>query len=262
MRHIFKTTVFILFMYMPLQSLAWGVLGHRIVGAIADNYLSGDARREIKLLLGNESVAMSSNWMDFIKSDSNYKYLSKWHYLNVRPAVTKEDFMSLLKSDTTTNAYTKILLASKEIKNKALPLATRAMYLRILIHLVGDIHQPMHIGRLEDEGGNKIKLLWFNDNVNLHQVWDERLINFQQLSYTEYARAINYTTKAQREAWQKEPLGQWFWDSYQHAEKIYSEVKADDKLGYNYNFKYIAIVNSQLLKGGVHLAGLLNEIFD
>ena len=170
--------------------------------------------------------------------------------------------MKQIEEDTSTNAFTKIRFVANELKNKAHPVETRAMYLRILIHLVGDIHQPLHVGRLEDLGGNRIRLTWFNENVNLHQVWDERLINFQQLSYTEYAGSINFTNKIQRKSWQNQPLSQWFWESYQYAEQIYGDVKADDKLGYNYNFKYIAIVNGQLLKGGVRLAGLFNYTFD
>ena len=131
-----------------------------------------------------------------------------------------------------------------------------------MIHLVGDIHQPLHVGRLEDLGGNKVKVLWFKDSSNLHQVWDEKLIDFQQLSYTEYAAAINFSSKEQRKIWQEEPLSLWFYQSYQHAEKIYAEVKApDEKLGYQYNFKYIKTLDEQLLKGGVRLAGLLNDIF-
>jgi S1/P1 Nuclease len=97
--------------------------------------------------------------------------------------------------------------------------------------------------------------------VNIHTVWDSKLIDFQQLSYTEYATSINYSTKAQRNEWQAEPLSEWIWQSYQHAEKIYADIKPDDNLSYNYNFKFIDVVNQQLLKGGIHLAGLLNEIF-
>ena len=98
--------------------------------------------------------------------------------------------------------------------------------------------------------------------TNLHTLWDTHLVNFQQLSFTEYVNSINFTTKAQRKAWQSEPVSSWFWDSYQHAERIYNGIKPDQKLGYDYNFEYLALVNMQLLKGGVHLAGLLNEIFD
>ncbi|MEO6583771.1 MAG: S1/P1 nuclease [Ferruginibacter sp.] len=249
-------------LYLPFAAAAWGVLGHRIVGEIADQYLSADAKKEIKILLGNESVAISSNWMDFIRSDSTTRYLNNWHYLNLRPGLALNDYNQFINSDTTTNAYTKINWLAAQLKNKALPKDTRAMYLKFLIHLVGDVHQPLHVGRPDDQGGNRIRLTWFNDNVNLHQVWDEKLINFQQLSYTEYAKAINFTTKAQRLAWQQQPLRAWIWESYQHAENIYADVKADDKLGYYYNYKYISIVNEQLLKGGVRLAGLLNQIFD
>jgi hypothetical protein len=119
----------------------------------------------------------------------------------------------------------------------------------------------MHVGRFEDRGGNSIKLLWLNGPANLHSVWDSKLIDFQQLSYTEYATAINYTTKQQRKEWQAEPVSDWIWQSYAHAQKIYGDVKPDDKLSYEYNFKYIGIVNQRLLQGGVHLAGLLNKIF-
>lgn len=241
--------------------MAWGVLGHRIVGEIADSYLTSKARHQIKDLLGDETPGMASNWMDFIKSDTAYKYLSTWHYVDFKGGLSKSEFQSYLDKDTATDAYTKILFVSKELKNMVLSRDTRAMYLRVLIHLVGDIHQPLHVYG-EGQGGNKIKLLWFNENVNLHQVWDERLINFQQLSYTEYAKAINHISKSERKALQKEPLSQWIWDSYQIAENIYSDIKPDDKLGYNYNFKYIGTLNHQLLKGGVHLAGLLNDIFD
>ena len=261
-RIIQKFFLFILVTNLPFNTQAWGVLGHRIVGEVADSYLSADAKKGVKELLGNESVGMASNWMDFIKSDSTYRYMGNWHYLNIKSGLSQSEFESWVQKDTATSAYTKILFVSKELKNKVIARDTRAMYLRILIHLVGDIHQPMHVGRLEDQGGNRIRLSWFNDNVNLHQVWDERLINFQQLSYTEYTKAINFTTKEQRKVWQSEPLHNWFWQSYVYAEKIYADIKPDDKIGFNYNFKYIDVVNQQLLKGGVHLAGLLNEIFD
>lgn len=137
------------------------------------------------------------------------------------------------------------------------------MYLRLLIHFVGDIHQPLHAGRFEDLGGNKIKVSWMNAPTNLHTLWDSQLINFQQLSYTEYAAAINFTTKAQRKEWNKATISSWVWDSYQLSEKIYGDIKEpDQKLDYKYNFNYLATLNQQLLKGGVHLAGILNEIFD
>ncbi len=261
---IFSRAVLICaFLYAPFFGFSWGLQGHRIVGEIAESYLTRHARKEIRSILGNESMAITANWPDFIKSDPSFKYLTPWHYRDLQPHMSFEQFSEFFAADTTVDAYTKINFLTNELKNnrKNLPKETTVMYLRLLIHIVGDIHQPFHVGRLEDKGGNDIKIKWFADSANLHQVWDSRLIDYQQLSYTEYATAINHTTKEQREAWQKQSLLQWMWDSYSLAEKVYEDIKPGQKLSYDYNFKYIALLNDRLLQGGVHLAGLLNEIF-
>ena len=257
-----KTTILFLFLYLLFCSMEWGVLGHRIVGQVADSYLTKNTKREIFKILGNESVAMTSNWPDFIKSDPSYKYLDVWHYINLRSGLSETDLKNYLATDTVTDAYTKLNWLTAQLKNKELEQDKKVLYLRLLIHIVGDLHQPLHIGRAEDRGGNGVKVNWFKDPSNLHTVWDTKLIDFQQLSYTEYATSINYTTKAQRNEWQAEPVSEWIWQSYQHTEKIYAETKPDSNLSYEYNFKFIGVVNQQLLKGGVHLAGLLNEIFN
>jgi hypothetical protein len=150
---------------------------------------------------------------------------------------------------------------SAELKNKNLEQKKKVMYLRLLIHFVGDIHQPMHTGRFEDLGGNKIQLTWFGQNTNLHRVWDSDLIDSQQLSYTEYSRSINFIDKNQLHSLQSQDAAQWVKDSYRISEKLYAKVNIGDKLGYRYIYDNIEIANQQLLKGGIHLAALLNNIF-
>ena len=263
MKPVKKFIPVILFFCIPFHSIAWGVLGHRIVGEIADSYLTKHAKKEIKEILGFESPAMASNWGDFIKSDPNYKDLYNWHFADIPGGMTQQQVLNYFATDTVTDAYTKIIFMTDQLKNHRNELSPemKVLYLRMLIHIVGDIHQPFHVGRPEDKGGNSVKLKWFDDASNLHQVWDEKLINFQQLSYTEYATAINHTTKDQLKSWQSQPLAQWFADTYLLTEKVYADTKADQRLDYGYNFKYLSSLNEQLLKGGVHLAGLLNEIF-
>jgi len=257
-----RTILIGLFFYLPFQSMAWGLLGHRIVGKIADSYLTPKARNAVQQILGTESIAMASNWPDFIKSDPAYNYLSPWHYINVPDGLSYPEFQYYLKNDTTADAYTKLNFIIKQLKNKVLPKDKKLLYLRLLIHIVGDVHQPMHVSRKADEGGNLIKVLWFNQRTNLHSVWDDKLIDYQQLSYTEYAKAINHTTLAQRRKWQQEPISEWMYESYTISQKLYSEISVpDQKLSYRYNFDHIATLNEQLLKGGVRLAGLLNQIF-
>ncbi|HET7898953.1 MAG TPA: S1/P1 nuclease [Flavisolibacter sp.] len=247
---------------VPFYSFAWGVLGHRIVGEIASYYLTPKAKAEIQKILGTESIAISANWADFIKSDSTYNYLSSWHYINLEKGLSKEQVLSYLKADTATDVYTKLNFLVKELKKKNISPDKKQMYLKLIVHFVGDIHQPMHVGRKEDLGGNRVKLTWFNNPTNLHAIWDEALINFQQLSYTEYTAAINHTTAAQVKQWQAAPVSEWIAESYALAQPLYSELtEQNEKLGYEYNFHHIKTLNNQLLKGGVRLAGLLNNIF-
>jgi len=248
--------------YLPVKSMAWGTEGHRIAGYIAESYLTPKAKAAIKALLGDTSIAIASNWADFIKSDPNYNYLSAWHYVDLDKSYTYSELQEHLKLDTIADAYTKLNFLIAELKKKDLARDKKLLYLRMVIHIVEDIHQPMHLGHTSDKGGNDIKVTWLGNPSNLHSVWDSGLIDFQQLSYTEYASTINFTTAAQRAQWQKEPISQWLFESNQIADKLYEEVKSGDNLsGFKYNFNHIAIVNRQLLKAGVRLAGVLNAIF-
>lgn len=257
-----RAIVVFLFFYLPYQSFAWGALGHRIVGEIANSYVTGKASKEIKKILGNESIALASTWADFIKSDTTFRYLNEWHFINVDKGLNANQMQQVLQNDTAIDAYTRINFLSNQLKNKDLPQNQKVMYLRLLIHIVGDIHQPFHVSATGDRGGNDIRVSWFGQSSNIHRVWDEQLIEGQDLSYTEYTKAINFTTSQQRSQWQSLPLTGWFFESYKLSEKLHEDLKKPDlKLGYDYNFLHIATVNDQLLKGGVRLAGLLNEIF-
>jgi len=243
-------------------AFSWGLLGHRIVGEIAGRHLSAKAKREIKKILGNETLAMSANWADFIKSDTSYRYLNSWHYVNFRPGISKAELLSHLQHDTTANIYNRLnFLVSEFRENKTLDPDRKKLYLRLIVHLVGDIHQPMHAGRPEDLGGNRIPLHWFYEPSNLHKVWDEDLINYQQLSYTEYTNSIDFSSRQQRKEWQSTGADEWLFESFRIAEQLYAGVGKGDKLRYEYNFMHIGTLNDRLLKGGVRLAGLLNELF-
>ncbi|HEY4326002.1 MAG TPA: S1/P1 nuclease [Mucilaginibacter sp.] len=256
-----KFILAVVIFYIPLQSMAWGTEGHRVAGQIAYSYLTPQARKAIQQILGDESVALASNWADFIKSDPAYSYLSPWHYIDFDKVYTYPEMKEYLDNDAKVDAYTKLNMLISELKKKNLSKESKLLYLRMLIHIVEDVHQPMHAAHADDKGGNDFKLNWFNNPTNLHSVWDSQLIEFQQLSYTEYATAINHTTEQQRAEWQKAPISQWLFESNQIAEKLYTEIKPGDTLNYKYNFTHIDIVNEQLLKAGVRLAGVLNSIF-
>ena len=263
-KRILKVSLVLVLFYFPLKAMCWGQLGHRIVAEIADSYLSPKTKIEIKKILGNESIAMASNWGDFIKSDTAFKYLDTWHYINFEKNLSYAQLKDVLKKDTgrVNDAYAAINFLTKELKKKSLPLYKKQMYLRLLIHIVGDVHQPLHVSPVGSTGGNDIKVQWFSQASNLHRIWDSDLIEEQQLSYTEYAKFLNHTTLAQRKKLQAEPVSKWLFDSYTVAQNLHNEITdTNPRLSYRYNYDHIALLNQQLLKGGIHLAGLLNSIF-
>ncbi len=257
-----KIIVAAFFLYLPFQSGAWGLLGHRIVGQIAQNHLNGRAKKAIAGILGNESVAMVANYADFLKSDSNYKYLDAWHYINFETGLSYQALQDYLKVDTIADAYTRLTFLTSELKRKDLEQEKKVLYLKLLIHIAGDVHQPMHSTAAGDRGGNDIKVQWFSQPTNLHSVWDTNLIESQELSYTEYAAALDHVTAAELADLQKQPLSRWLYDSYVVSDQLRADIKQpNQRLSYDYNFRYLKTLNEQLLKGGIHLAGLLNEIF-
>lgn len=253
--------VFSIMSYIPLSAGAWGMLGHRIVGQIAESHLSKRAKKGIKDVLGNESLAMASNWGDFIKSDPSYNYLYNWHFVNLPAGLDKQGVFDFLDKDTAANVYNKIPEMAAVLKNRESTPDQKKLAMRMLIHLVGDLNQPMHTARKEDLGGNRVFVTWFGEKSNLHRVWDESLIEYQQLSYTEYACAINYPNNEQSRIWRGSSLKDFVYGSYVACNKIYENTKPEDKLSYKYNFDFVNLLNEQLLKGGVCLANVLNDIY-
>ncbi|MCD0487087.1 S1/P1 nuclease [Pedobacter sp. MC2016-14] len=248
-------------LYIPSNVFAWGITGHRVVGKVAEYYLSAKARKAVKGILGNEDMAMASNWMDFIKSDTSFNYLNSWHYVNLAAGLDQNGVFGYLDSFNEASLYSKIPEQIAVLKNEKSSAGQKLMALRILIHLMGDLHQPMHTARKEDLGGNKVNVTWFGQRSNLHRVWDEGLVDYQQLSYTEYATAINHPAKEQLSKWKAGTLKDYIYESYVACNKIYAFTKAEDKLSYNYNFEFVGLLNEQLLKGGIRLAVVLNDIY-
>ena len=111
-------------------SFAWGTNGHRIIGEVADSYLTKKARKNIAAILGNESIAMNSNWADFIKSDSTLRYLDPWHYINIKAGMDYSTFEAYLKKDTAVDAYTKLHFLIAELKNKTITIERKLFCLR------------------------------------------------------------------------------------------------------------------------------------
>jgi nuclease S1 len=251
----YKVT-FIIFMFLAIKASSWGLTGHRVVGQIAENYLSKKASKEVKKILGTESLADVANWMDFIKSEPSYDYMKPWHYVTVPEGKTYETSEKEPKGDVIW-AINKFI---GELKSDTLTLEEQQFALKFLVHLIGDIHQPLHVGNGHDKGGNDVKIKYFWQNSNLHRIWDSGMVDGQNLSYTEWVSRLNHTTKSQVAIWQSATINDWAMESMALRSSVYA-IGDKKNLTYRYNYDHIAEVDRRLLQAGVRLAGVLNDIY-
>ena len=243
---------------MPFSASAWGTLGHRIIGEMSESLLDDDAKAQILALTGHASVAMVSNWGDEVRSDRKYDYTADWHYTNIDGGLNREAFDSIaIKQDNGQNIHQVMLLTAylKQVPNDT------AM-LKMLIHLVEDMHCPMHLGHAEDKGGNTVQISWFRNKSNLHSLWDSGLIDFQKLSYTEYATHLMRVNPLQNIPFDgnDSTILDWAWETYADAQTIYASVRETEK-PYEYVYHYKPLMEKRLVKAAEHLAALLNYIY-
>ncbi|MFY0688313.1 MAG: S1/P1 nuclease [Cyclobacteriaceae bacterium] len=238
------------------SAFAWGQTGHRIVGKIAENHLSKKALKHISQILGTESLAEVANYMDFIKSDKQYRHLSPWHYCTIPNGKTYHEAGIPEEGD----AIQAIDQFIQELKSKRFSMEDEAFALKCLIHLIGDIHQPLHVGNGIDKGGNDVKVEYFWNSSNLHRVWDSGIIDGQQYAYSEYVDWIDHVEKPKIFEWQNTSILDWANESKSVRAQVY-DFPENGKLNYQYNFNNIALVNQRLRQAGIRLAGVLNDIY-
>ena len=151
---------------------------------LRENYLTKNSKLQIKKLLGHHNLSRISNWADEIKSDPKWDHAWDWHYCTIPDGENYE------KGKHKGQAVEKVFDFTKTLKDKKSTKEDKIIALKFLVHLIGDLHQPLHVGNGKDRGGNDVKVKWFGEATNLHNVWDERLINLQELSYTEYSNYL------------------------------------------------------------------------
>ncbi len=239
------------------ESVFWGQNGHRVTGEIATQHLTKRAKRKIDKLLKGQSLAFVSTFADEIKSDRKYREFSAWHYVNMGLEESYEAAEKNPKGDLVT-AIAKCISVLKDPNSKE---SDKVFYLKMLVHFVGDLHQPMHIGQKEDRGGNRIKVEWFGQGTNLHSVWDTKMIEAWNMSYIELANNAKDLSKNQLKAMQKGSVEDWVNEVHEITKELYSSVKEGENLRYRYSYDHFGTVRNQLQRGGVRLAKILNDIY-
>lgn len=237
------------------KSFGWGPTGHRTVGLIAEKHLNAKAKKKLKALLGQQSLAYIATWMDEVRSDSTHEDMSDWHWVTIETGKTYQDSPKNPKGD----AIATIERMISELKSGRLSRDKEIEAVKILTHLVGDIHMPLHVGCCDDQGGNKVRVKWFRTETNLHHVWDSDMIDDSKLSYTELVDFISEPDAVTQLKWQKHGVLDWVSESMSYRKQVYAI--GDGNLGYKYTFKNWDSVKLRLVQAGIRLAGVLNEIY-
>ncbi len=259
MKNILIITAICLFNLSSSNTIEdWGQTGHRVVGEVASNHLTKKTKKELNKLLNGMSLAVASTFADEIKSERSFDTYRPWHYVNIPFDKTYHEIVPNEKGDIIMGIEHCIrVLKDVESSNE-----DKAFYLKLLIHFVGDLHQPLHLGLEEDKGGNDIQVRWFNEGTNLHRVWDSNMIDSYQMTYTELTHNLPRITKEEKQKIQNGTLLEWLEQERELTKKIYKSAEIGEKLGYRYMYDHFSTLKSQLQKGGLRLAKILNEIFD
>ncbi len=251
-------TTLSLIIFINQAGFSWGQIGHRVIGQLAQWHLSRTAEARITQILGPVDLALASTWMDEIRSDSAYDYTNTWHWVTVPPNTTYNPEIQ----EPTGNAYEATQQIIVALKTGAISQKQEQEYLKILVHLVGDLHQPLHVGTGEDRGGNDVRVRWMYepDSSNLHRVWDSDMINAKQLSYTELAAHLNRHIDAEVANDARALPAQWLEEAMELRDTVY-DLPDSHRIGYQYMYRNWPIVEQQLMLAGLRLAEILNDIY-
>lgn len=250
------------FLAIAIALISWGSIGHKTVATIASNHLTPKAKAAVQALLGDTTMADVASWADEIRMKPQYKYTTPRHYVDLPLGLSYQAFKDTVSDQPADNVYKAVLQCEKDLSDPNGNKEQKAVALKFLIHFVGDLHQPMHVSRAEDQGGNTIQVQYQGKGSNLHSVWDSKLIGTEGKSFEQMS--VDYDTASARQIkiWQNEPLVKWLWESYQITTKLYAEVEKNNKLDEAYYNTHISIVHQRIEMAGIRLAGILNKIFE
>ncbi len=238
--------------------LAWGQTGHRVTGAIAEKFLDANAKAQVNAILPDESLAEASTYPDEMRSDPSEfwrKTASPYHYVTVPVGKTYAEVGAPKQGDSVTALahFTEVL------KDKNSSLADKQLALRFIVHIIGDLHQPLHAGNGTDKGGNDFKVKFFWKDSNLHRVWDSEMLDNRQLSYSEMTDWLSRKIKpADIKGWSTTDPMVWIAESTKIRDTIYPEEK---ELSYDYQYVFLPTASKRLEMAGVRIAAYLNQLF-
>lgn len=246
-----KKGILILSVVFSIQSFGWGELGHKASAEISYKFLTPKAKQMLVEILGPNTHVTGSNFPDDVRSDKRFDMLKPYHYMDFPYGKDIVQVLEENKSKKTADSF----IAHPELLYGKFSRNQKMLSIQYLIHIIGDMHQPLHVGNGTDMGGNLCSVKWTDPetgkviDANLHNVWDEKIFdiarkNFKiakcqkdpanKITYYDYNEivacvmndyeAMNPTEKEEVAALGKEPRAKW----YEEGQKLHADVYPDE----------------------------------
>ena len=246
-------------LFSSLSAGAWGQKGHDVTAYIAEQHLTPAARAVVDSLLEGKSMVYWANWLDNASHTPDYAYTKTWHYKNIDAGERYEEAQANPSGDAVTAIKSRLeVLADPDATFEDKQLA-----LKILVHVVGDLHQPMHMGHATDLGGNRTKVKFHGRDANLHSVWDSSIPEAaHKWSFTEWQQMIDRESPDYENTIVLGTVDDWAKQTAAIARAVYNETPDGTNISYNEIARWTPVVEQQLLNAGLRLAYLLNTLYD
>lgn len=248
-----KKLLLLAFLLLPIfKSSAWGEKGHAMVAQVAFSYMDEATKKNVLDYLDGMTIEDAANWMDDIKGDKSKDFMKPYHYANFpkgfRAADREGANIVHVLNNMILELGAKDKLANEEIKTKIL----------FLFHLVGDLHQPLHVGYENDKGGNSVQLNYQTRGTNLHSFWDSGIITSQNITLADCLGATTFTPEELKEI-RKINVVEWSNESRALLPKVYDYK--NPKVSDAYVTESKKTIEKQIQKAGIRLAAVLQVLF-
>ncbi len=246
---------------------AWGPLGHRLAGKLAEKHLTPQAKAAVaELLEPGETLAEASTWPDEHRRD--VKGSGPWHYVDVPLDEDRYDDRFAGDAPEKGNIVPKIREFRAILKDRRRPLEERRFALRFLAHLVEDLHMPLHVGENHDRGGNDTQIQFFDQGTNLHRLWDSDMLVRAEADEGKWLEVLaRMDTPEARARVTPGRVEDWATESLLAAREAYKNpatgrrITKGTKLGEPYQQANLPVARRRVYQSGIRLAMVLNEVF-
>jgi nuclease S1 len=237
------------------SSTVWSGLGHRLIARIASERLSAPVREEARMLLDGLELRDVAVWADSIRPSQ--PATGPFHYINIPVDSAFSEWRRYCpREGCILEALERYRLI---LADRARPRPERAEALKWVVHLVGDLHQPMHVGDRGDRGGNDVAVLWEGQRTNLHSVWDGRILGSARLDEEAFLIRLRERVPAADSAWSGGGPMDWAAESHAMSHDHAYRVPGDLDVSSAYAQENLPRAEQRVLQAGLRLARLIEE---